>query len=348
MASLRARLVDLCAFTAMAALVACGGEGPADPAAAAPDAGGEPVAEASDSPIPRAYTAPKERGSNRAPRIVSARLDPERPTPGDNVRVVAEVEDPEGDKVWLAYTWWLDGEKLEGLDAPRLLLRGVEKGVPLAVEIVASDGKDQSSAERIDATVGNTVPEIASVKLEPEKVVAGDQPIVVRPEASDSDGDAVRFTYAWKVNGRRMDEEGATLSTKGLRRGDRVQVSVTATDGESESPAFELPLVRVANAAPVILSAPGGLPTQDGPFYQIEAEDPDGDRPLQYSIEDAPPGMTVNPRTGAIDWTPTPSQVGTHEIHVVVDDNQGGRSRQTIQVSVGETTGQAQPPARSR
>ena len=343
MASPCARLV----LGLSALLLACGsGEDPAAPTAA--DTTASSVAPASAVELPRSRIAPQQRAHNAPPRIVAVRFEPERPTGGASVRVVADVEDPDGDSVWLDHVWWLDGEIVEGADTARLMLRDAPKGAALEVELVARDGKDASDPWRERSEVYNAIPELGLVRVEPEVVIAGDQPIVVRPEASDADGDPITFAYTWKVNGRKVDETSAALPTRTLRRGDRVEVSVRASDGVDTSEERTLPELRVANAAPRILSTPGQPAPTGGPFYQILAEDPDGDPALQYALEQAPEGMTVDPRTGAIDWQPTADQVGTHKVAVVVSDLQGGRSRQTIEVTVGEVGAAAQPPARGR
>lgn len=344
MGFLRVRPGNGFVLLALVLALACGG-GDGDPPGSAEGASGaEPQG---PTGVAREFTAPQDRIGNGAPEIVAAHFEPARPTPGSSVRAIVETLDPDGDDVWLQYTWRINGLDVDGATTDRLLLRDVEKGAAVEVEIVANDGKDRSEPWRVESEIFNAIPEIGLVRMEPESVVAGDQPIVVRPEATDRDGDPIVFLYTWKVNGREVAETGPSLDTKGLRRGDRVAVSVAASDGRDTSEPYELQEIRVANAAPRILSKPGDPASDSGAFYQIHAEDPDGDSSLQYSLEDAPEGMRVNVRTGAIDWQPTPDQVGTHTIVVVVDDLQGGRSRQTIQVTVGEVEA-AQSPAQRR
>jgi hypothetical protein len=57
--------------------------------------------------------------------------------------------------------------------------------------------------------------------------------------------------------------------------------------------------------------------------------------------------MRIDPLTGKITWTPTPSQSGTYAIKVLVDDLQGGRSRQLFEVNVG-SPGSSPSPASQR
>ncbi|MGE4182479.1 MAG: Ig domain-containing protein, partial [Limisphaerales bacterium] len=56
----------------------------------------------------------------------------------------------------------------------------------------------------------------------------------------------------------------------------------------------------------------------------LQATASDTDLPantLSYSLDPAPPGMTIDPSTGEIAWNPLESQVGTHAVTVKVADN---------------------------
>jgi hypothetical protein len=84
----------------------------------------------------------------------------------------------------------------------------------------------------------------------------------------------------------------------------------------------------VANAAPVITSTPILAGTQGVAYsYDVNATDVNGDT-LTYSLVDtlvaglpvpAPFGMTIDPATGVISWTPT-AQVGPNPVTVQVSD----------------------------
>jgi hypothetical protein len=56
---------------------------------------------------------------------------------------------------------------------------------------------------------------------------------------------------------------------------------------------------------------------------QAVATDPDlPANPLTFSLDEAPPGMTIDPETGLISWTPEQEQIGTYTVVVrVTDDN---------------------------
>ena len=196
-------------------------------------------------------------------------------------------------------------------------------------------------------SIRNAAPRLEGLAIEPGGPVVAGMDIVARPNARDADGDAVSFRYEWTVNGRSLREEGPVLSTRDLRRGDVAQVSVFADDGEDESEMLQSPKLAIVNAPPRIVSRPEAT-TEDGEFrYHVKAEDPDGDTDLQFRLEQAPDGMSVDPASGIITWQPTPGLSGTHEVSVMVDDLQGGLSRQTFEVVVHAPEGAA-PPASER
>lgn len=55
--------------------------------------------------------------------------------------------------------------------------------------------------------------------------------------------------------------------------------------------------------------------------YDVHATDSDGDT-LTYSLTTSPTGMTINPSTGLINWTPTPAQEGDTSVTVEVTDGE--------------------------
>lgn len=99
------------------------------------------------------------------------------------------------------------------------------------------------------------------------------------------------------------------------------------------------------NRAPQITSAALTAATVGRPYgYELKASDPDGDA-LNYSLVQAPGGMTIQATTGAIAWTPTTAQAGTHAVTVRVADPAGAAATQDFAVSV--TAGNVAPQVTS-
>lgn len=89
------------------------------------------------------------------------------------------------------------------------------------------------------------------------------------------------------------------------------------------------------NDAPVVLSLPVTTVLQGAPYrYKVRASDADGDR-LQYALEQAPSGMTIDPATGFLSWLPSAQAlVRQHKVVVVVSDRLGSQTKQSFQVTV--------------
>ena len=105
--------------------------------------------------------------------------------------------------------------------------------------------------------------------------------------------------------------------------------------------------VRRSDVLPSVTSVP---PTQSSVgstyVYLVEADNPSGN-PLVYSLSVAPLGMTINSQTGAVSWTPTPSQVGTQAVLLRVTDGAGNFLTQSFAVQVTASTPNRQPIATS-
>jgi hypothetical protein len=271
---------------------------------------------------------------NAQPQIDSIDLDPSRPTAGTTLQAVVSASDADDDALWLSYAWTVNGEPARS-EAAQLSLVHAAKGDRIELTVIASDGIDESEPGVWSATVENSAPRLVGVEILPGGALLAGMPVTVRPDARDADGDAVSFEYEWSVNQRLVRENGASLDTTKLRRGDIVAVEIVATDGEDESEPFVAPTRRIANAPPLIVSKPGA-PSEDGVFvYQVAAEDPDGDRKIQFHLEQAPEGMDIDHLRGDIRWAPRPDQAGTHTVSVIADDLNGGRGRQSFEVTVG-------------
>ena len=92
--------------------------------------------------------------------------------------------------------------------------------------------------------------------------------------------------------------------------------------------------VAAANQLPTIVSSPSTSGTEGSPYsYDVDATDPDGDVPT-YSLDLAPAGMTIDPVSGIVQWTPTGTQLGPNDVTVRADDGNGGVDTQSFSIDV--------------
>jgi len=291
----------------------------------------EPVKTTPIGAVDRAPTAVGER--NEAPWIEEIQLQPARPLPGGLVTAHVKAVDPEGDPVHLSYEWRIDGERA-GSDGPSLQLADAPKGASIELTVVPRDEGSQGPSRSTGARVGNRPPTMLGVVIEPLGEVHAGQDVSASPRANDLDGDEIEYRYGWRVNGDDAGVDGPVLPAKRFKRGDEIELTVVASDGEEASAPLVSAPIPVVNASPTITSAPGGI-GQDGTFrYEVRAEDPDNDRSFRYRLLQSPPGMTIDVVSGELRWTPGEDQVGSHPVVIEVGDRNGGTGTQAFEITV--------------
>ena len=298
----------------------------------------------SGAPMGAAPVAPRAQGEDRPPVVEQLAIEPLEPVPGGRVRAVVRASDPDGGSVQLRYAWRVGGLAVGG-DVPELQLESGRKGQDVEVTVVAAGAGGESAPAHARAELGNRPPRLLAVALEPVDSLRLGTPVKAVPEASDPDDDTLRFEVAWLVNGQPTGATGLELDTARLRRGDRIQAKVRATDGTVTTDAVTSGELQIGNTPPEIVSKPDLHFEGDVLRYDVEARDADGDRNLRYSLHGGPEGMTIDRFDGVLTWKPTPEQAGKHPVSVAVEDSQGAVVVQDFEVTVGREPAAAQPPA---
>lgn len=295
--------------------VACTKEGPAEPAKASPSL-----------------------GNNGPPVVTSARILNNPLSLDSSASVTIEAEDPEREAVSFRYQWFADGIALAGQTHPTLAPGHMRRGQMMSVEIVPGDGAQTGKAYRTSAVVvGNTAPKVVAVTLSPEVARSGDK-LEAQVEASDPDHDRVDLIYKWFRNDTVIKEgEESFLDTTGFATRDKIMVEVTAHDPSVSGKSLKSEPLVLGNSAPQIVSTPPSAVTQDRFDYPVKAMDPDGDQ-LTYSLEAAPPGMTIGSASGHIEWQIPSDQKGTIHVKVMAKDGQGGLASQDFDLTLTPTT----------
>jgi YD repeat-containing protein len=241
-------------------------------------------------------------------------------TPGVNV-IAARVQDTLGGNRWFA---------LVGTVVPSDTL----------VSVVAEDGRGGQDTQTYTLHVaayppGNNPPVIVSSA--PTSIQLGHlyryQIVAVDPE-----NDPLTYRIVTSPSFASVDAFGMlTWSPAWYHVGSRRFV-VGADDGRGNLVTQEFAIdvtTESSNRAPVIVSTPGHSAIVAEQYqYDALALDPDND-PLLWYLETAPSGMSIDPMTGSIYWTPRSGQLGVHDVRVVVSDGQGGFVKQCVGVSDG-------------
>jgi len=287
---------------------------------------------------PRTIDVGTTHGENTPPEIRTVRIDPSEPVPGRTIRATVVAHDADNDPIELAYTWRVNGMPVSGSGA-EIVLGKLARRDEISVEVIASDGRGSSDPRVVRARVGNQPPRIADIVIHKRGTTDGaGGEWLVEPVADDPDGDLIEFDYEWRLRGRIIGQE-ESLSRSGWNRGDEITVTVVARDRDDSSAAVEsLPIV-IGNSAPDIVSKPPGLDRAGAFAYQVEAEDPDGDRGLRYSLGEAPGGMEIDPFGGLVTWHASIDDAGEHKVEIVVDDRKGGNTKQVFFLMVAASGG---------
>jgi len=166
--------------------------------------------------------------ANSPPPAPELAFAAERPRRVDGLEVVLkQPPDPDGDLVTYRYAWTRNGERYAAPPEQGYVPRGVpRRGERWAVEVVASDGEAESRPVRLEAVIADTAPGPVGIALCDGPVPVGTVPQArITAHATDADGDAVTYRYAWTVNGRPVKEAGPRLAAapqarRGARGGD--------------------------------------------------------------------------------------------------------------------------------
>ncbi len=170
------------------------------------------------------------------------------------------------------------------------------KGDVISVKVTVSDGTDSDTASD-DVTVVNSAPVAGTVSISPASPTTN-QTLTATPAGfTDADGDTLTYSYVWKKNGTVIaGETGNTLdlSQSGNgNKGDKITVSVTASDGTASSSAAS-DEVTVADSAPTLQLTLASASAQYSDAIQsitATANDADGD-PITLTATNVPANLT--------------------------------------------------------
>lgn len=212
----------------------------------------------------------------------------------------------------IAYKW-----KKEPLEKPR----DVSKTV--------SPADVQAEKEPAEAVTG--LPEIVSIKLSPSSPKRGD---AIKAEVLTRDNNAASIAYQWSMNGEILPETSDTLSGE-FKRGDKIYLTANTFNGKDKGMPVTV-LTHIFNAAPIITSTIKDAKFSENVFtYQIKAEDRDNDM-LTYFLLDWPDYMTIDPKTGLIQWAVPSGFKGKAKVMLSVNDGMGGEAKQIFNLQINK------------
>lgn len=255
---------------------------------------------------------------NRPPQISG--------TPASSVEVgqsyafVPTASDPDGDSLrysvvnrptWLGFdnaTGRLSGSPQAG-----------NEGTYADIVISVSDGQEITFLPVFSITVTaapvrapNTPPTISGTP--PSSVTAG-QAYAFQPNASDAEGQLLRFGIAnkpvWAAFDSATGRLAGTPATSQVGTYSNIVISVSDGTVATPLPAFSITVAEPANRAPTISGTPSASVTEDNAYsFQPTASDADGDT-LTFSVTGKPTWLTFTSSSGRLSGTPPKGSAGT-------------------------------------
>ncbi|MEK6763639.1 MAG: putative Ig domain-containing protein [Nitrospirota bacterium] len=272
------------------------------------------------------------QSGNRPPVIQQVVVLPAPLTLSGPLGVQIEAADPDRNPLTYGYQWFINGHRVEGETQSTLSPTFLKRGDRVEVEIVASDSYTSGKPNKSEpVTVGNTLPEVVGVAIEPTRSDRSEVRAIV--EGVDADRDAISYVYRWRRNATLVVEgEHTTLDTSAFHRGDSITVEVIPRDAGGVGTAKLSAPVALENNAPKITSYPPSQFEKGLFVYGVQAIDDDKDS-LKYVLDTAPSGMTIDSNTGMISWQVAPDTKGIHRVRIVVQDGYGGSASQDFDLS---------------
>lgn len=151
------------------------------------------------------------------------------------------------------------------------------------------------------------------------------QPFTYQIVASSPEGYSLTYTLdESQYSGVTVDPQSGILTwTPQAVVVNILQIEVSDGNGGSAVEHIEITVNPLPNP-PVITSEPPEPAIAGSPYqYQVEAQDADPGTSLSYSLYQPPEGMSIDPNSGLITWTPPAGETSQAEVAIFVTDSDG-------------------------
>jgi fibro-slime domain-containing protein/RHS repeat-associated protein len=263
----------------------------------------------------------------------------------------AVATDPDGDPVRFKLLAGPPGMKIDEETGVIQWKPDTVTTAPVSVSVRARDGRGGTATASLSvsvfATDRNLPPSIVS---NPVVTAIHDGLYAYDMRARDPNGDPVVWELVAGPAGMSLDPFRGTLRWIPAEDQTGVQpVTVKAVDprGATDEQTFTID-VACGNQAPTVVSRPVTSANVGTAYlYAVRAIDPEGDA-LQFEVKSGPAGLTFQPGTSLLRWTPTTAQAGANDVVLRVVDAAGRVGRQTFTIVVSADAPNRAPVISSR
>ena len=206
------------------------------------------------------------------------------------------------------------------------------------ITIAVSDGQSTTSLPPFSISVSPAPNQPPSIWGVPPGSVEAGQVYSFRPNASDPEGQALRFSVQGLPAWATLDTTTGTLRGTPLatQAGTYSNIVISVSDGQLSAALAPFSIkVTTSNVPPTISGVPSGTATV-GQVYSFvpNASDPDGQK-LTFAIAGQPAWAQFDPATGRLYGTPADASVGTYTgIRISVSDGQASAALPTFSIVV--------------
>lgn len=209
------------------------------------------------------------------------------------------------------------------------------------VQCSATDSRGNNATGSFSVTVTNPAPVASDLSVSTDE----DTALVVALNASDANGDALNFAVVTQPSHGALSGTAPNLVyTPASNYNGPDSFAYKASDGTTDSNVATVSLkVKPVNDAPALAHVGARAVDEEAAlsFTAVghDARDNPAPNALTYSLTGAPDGASINPSTGAFNWTPTEQQGAgsyTFTVRVTDDGSPNLSAEETITVTVSE------------
>lgn len=181
--------------------------------------------------------------------------------------------------------------------------------------------------------------EIPFSKTEPDTSATEDVQYIFTIEAEDVDQDNISYELIESPENLSVDKTSGIvtwLPTQEQVGKHDIKVKIEDSRGATSDYFWSI-WVQPSNDPPVIISQPDTVAQEDNLFrYDLVVSDPDPGDVFFPTLINGPPGVSID-STGSLTWVPSQSQIGEHQIELIVRDKDDVEANQVFSVLVTKT-----------